>query len=647
MKKKILIVEDESLIAFDLKLILTRADYHVCGISDSVKDALKVIEEQKPEMVLLDIFLKGPLNGIDLAKILTEKNIAFVYLSANFQTSILENAKATQPYGFLVKPFREKELLIALDVAFYRHHNSMESKLRQEQVFGNTVKSIMAEPIDQNQKLLMIVNAIQPLIPFDYLVLTMRRGAAAAHVAAGFLRIGFDDYQIIGLEELLTIFNITAVELKRMQDAIPVYTRTNYANGDDFKKSLQDNPLRKLTARVFQLQSFIALPLLTLKGEILTFTFFSRKHDCYLPDHLTLLNRIQQVLAVAIEDTWTSGITDTSIAEGLSEPEMPPQGRSVFDGIIGNSHQMLSVQDMISVVAPLDTSVLILGESGTGKERVAKSIYELSLRRNKPFVTVNCASLPANLIESELFGHEKGSFTGAFERRIGKFEQADKGTIFLDEIGEMPSELQVKLLRVLQEHEIERIGGRGAVKINVRIIAATNRNLEKEVEEGRFRLDLYYRLYVFPIMIPALRERVVDIPELVEHFVKHYARKTGKKVFDVSPGVLELLKSYHWPGNVRELEHLIERSVLLTNGPIITDVLLPRFHNPANQSGQLYAIDRPKTMDENAREHILSVLKKCNGKVSGAGGAAEILQIEPTTLHSRIKKLGIKKEDIT
>lgn len=244
------------------------------------------------------------------------------------------------------------------------------------------------------------------------------------------------------------------------------------------------------------------------------------------------------------------------------------------------------------------------------------------------------------MIESELFGHEKGAFTGATERRIGKFEQADKGTIFLDEIGELPLELQVKLLRVLQEKEVERLGSRQVLKINVRIIAATNRNLEREVAAGRFRLDLYYRLNVFPIALPALRERSEDIPALTTHFVQHFNKKTGKKIIGISEKLAKKFASYSWPGNIRELEHLIERGVLLCKGTIIEDIPLPEF-TKAIDAPQTEA--RTKTIQENERDHILAVLKKCNGKIWGPGAAAEMLNLPPSTLKSRMEKLGIKK----
>jgi len=490
MNKKILIVEDESLVAYDLKLILTRAGYKVCGIADSVPEALEIIDEQKPEMVLLDIFLKGSLNGIDLAKVLTSKNIAFVYLSANFQESILERAKATQPYGFLVKPFREKELLITLDVAFYRHQNSIESKLRQEQALEQVFKNIVAEPINWKQKLLKIAMSIQPHVPFDYLTVTMKNGAGFPDNAISFLRTGFDEYQVIGPDELVNITKTNKKQLNQMQEDSPRITKADFYNAANFVKIWPQFPVKKLIAQVFNMQSFLGLPLLSSGGDVIHFSFYSRKTDCYTHDHLILLDRLYRSLLTTVEEIIPFDVPEPSLTrvDKLGQNQLSEKSKAAgFKDIIGKSHQMLTVLDHIGIVAPLDTSVLVLGESGTGKEQIAKSIHYLSPRKNKPLVVVNCASMPATLIESELFGHEKGSFTGAVEKRTGKFELADGGTIFLDEIGEMPAELQVKLLRVLQEQEIERIGGRGPVKINVRIVAATNRNLEKEVEEGRFR----------------------------------------------------------------------------------------------------------------------------------------------------------------
>lgn len=281
--------------------------------------------------------------------------------------------------------------------------------------------------------------------------------------------------------------------------------------------------------------------------------------DAFTDHHISLGQRIRPFLLLATQgmSDSRSPIHATDAMPGM--PEISPN--SVFDHIIGSSPQLTAVFELVSQVAPVDTSVLITGESGTGKERVADSIHALSRRKSHPLIKVNCAALPANLIESELFGHEKGAFTGAMEKRIGRFEQANQGTIFLDEIGDVPLETQVKLLRVLQQREIERIGGKAPVKVNIRIIAATNKSLEKEVAEGRFRLDLYYRLNVFPIQLPSLNERKEDIPLLVNHFLGIYSRKTGRKITGVSDKAMAGLMAYEWPGNIRELENIIERAI--------------------------------------------------------------------------------------
>jgi DNA-binding NtrC family response regulator len=448
-KEKILIVEDEFIVANDLRLILQKAGYVVCGIASSVNQARTILAQQQPDWVLLDIILKGDYSGIDLGKELMQQNIPFLYISANTNQRTLEAAKLTNPYGFLVKPFRDKDLAVMLDIARHKHQS-------------------------ENVRL--------------------RKSAA-------------------------------------------------------------------------------------LKTDL-----------------------------------------------------------SCQDNIIGTSAAVKALIEQIRVVAPVDTAVLITGESGTGKELVARCIHRLSARNTRPMVVVNCAALPLSLIESELFGHEKGAFTGASQKRVGRFEQAGNGTVFLDEIGELPPDAQVKLLRVLQEKEIERIGGEGPVKVDVRIIAATNKQLEREVAEGRFRLDLYYRLNIFPIELPPLRARKEDIKPLASHFLAKYAEKNGADVQGISAGALQQLLNYEWPGNIRELEHLIERHVLLATGNEIEEITLPAMtlQDHASRPGKM------KTMEEMERDHIIDALKAGNGRVSGPGGAAEILGMPAQTLYSRIKKLGIK-----
>ena len=460
MKTKILIVEDQFIEANNLKMILTAAGYMVCGIASSVADALRLIDHEKPQMVMLDIHLRGPLTGIDLAEKLLPRNIAFVYLSANSNQKTLDAAKITKPYGFLVKPFREKDVLIMLDVALYR-------------------------------------------------------------------------YQF---------------EQKNSTAAVP------------------------------------AVP-----------------------------------------------------------------NQSGLKHMIGESPAFLAVLDQVKVVAYSETSVLILGESGTGKELIARATHQLSERQNKPFVVLNCAALPAELIESELFGHEKGSFTGAYDKRIGKFEQANGGTIFLDEIGELPLGLQSKFLRVLQEREIESIGGKRK-SVDVRVIAATNRNLETEMANGNFRMDLYYRLNVFPIYLPPLRQRKTDIPVLASYFIDLYAQRMNKVIKGLSESALASMLQYPWPGNIRELENMMERSVILANSSLVEHVPLPANAHPAlhpnandNTAQPASGAEHIKTISENEKDHILTALEKCSWKLSGSDGAAQLLGINRSTLLSRMKKLGIKK----
>jgi len=309
--------------------------------------------------------------------------------------------------------------------------------------------------------------------------------------------------------------------------------------------------------------------------------------------------------------------------------------------IIGHSPEMQEVYKLLNRISSSETTVLILGETGTGKELIAKAIHHGSVRCEKTMVKVNCAAIPPNLIESELFGHEKGSFTGATEKRIGKFEQAHKGTIFLDEIGELTLDLQVKLLRVLQEKEIERVGGKTTIPTDVRIISATNRNLLAEVEAGRFRRDLFYRLNVFPVSLPPLRNRKSDIPVLATYFLDKFAKKSNKKLEGLSKKAISTMMAYSWPGNVRELEHVIERQVVMALGPLIKDIGIP-----ANTENSKSAMIEIKTIFENERDHIFAVLEWCNGKISGKNGAAKLLGVPATTLNSKIKRLGLAKKHV-
>ncbi|MES2484464.1 MAG: sigma 54-interacting transcriptional regulator [Bacteroidota bacterium] len=650
MNEKVLIVEDQFIEANDLKIMLEKSGYAVCGIARSVSQALEITALEQPTLVLVDIFLKGPQTGIDLAKKLRETNTAFIYISANSNHEVLEAAKATQPYGFLVKPFRKKDLLVTLEIARYRHENSQESETRKAVHFREKLQTILKKKVSVEDKMLHINMALQAFIPFDFAGSGYITQGAVPYNALNFLRLGFEEYQVIGIKELQEMTNLKMNELKALQQTTPVDLAARFYTGNDFETVTVHPSMKKLYADTFRLRSNFVMPVHLYNGEVFFFFFYSRRPDAYNQEHLATAHRLHNFLADALQSLLNTEKIEMPLSikpqEETPAPETQNRG-ATFEGIIGNSHMLLNVFDYIVQVAPVNTSVLIFGESGTGKERIADCIHKLSPRKDKLLIKINCAALPANLIESELFGHEKGAFTGATEKRTGKFELADGGTIFLDEIGELPLDLQAKLLRVLQEKEIERIGGRETIKIDVRIIAATNRNLEKEVGEGRFRLDLYYRLNIFPIQLPSLRERIDDIPLLTDHFIAGFNKKTGKRISGISNEVLQQMLQYPWPGNIRELENIIERSVLLTKGDIITDIALqgmakmpPTVKPPANDYSPV------KSIEENERDHIINVLQRCKGKIWGEGGAAEMLNIPPTTLNSKMKKLGIKREYI-
>ncbi|WP_420149320.1 sigma-54 interaction domain-containing protein [Spirosoma sp.] len=383
-------------------------------------------------------------------------------------------------------------------------------------------------------------------------------------------------------------------------------------------------------------------------------TFFTRRSDLVREKEDLFLSICSQLAIMASNRITTDRISeqlaeikrynerlDDEKIHLLNELELPAHKSDM----IGSSVGIQTVFRLIQQVAYTESTVLILGETGTGKELVARSVHDNSPRKSKLMVKVNCAALPANLVESELFGHEKGSFTGALEKRIGKFELANQGTLFLDEIGEMPLELQGKLLRVLQEKEIERVGGKASIKVDVRVIVATNRNLEKEVALGNFRSDLYYRINIFPIRLPPLRDRIADVSLLANHFITKYAAKAGKEIKSLNSSVLREMQRYHWPGNIRELEHTIERSVLLTRGDTLKMVDIPKT-TPALDERSIYSDKKIMTLYESERAHIMHIIKLCRGKIHGQNGAATLLGIPPSTLNSKMKKLNLGKQDI-
>ena len=392
------------------------------------------------------------------------------------------------------------------------------------------------------------------------------------------------------------------------------------------------------------IRSYVSVPLVTKGAVIGSLNVGSLAADSYSESDVEFLAEVGQQISLAVGNMLAyeeiAQLKARLEQENIYLQEEIKTGHD-FEEIVGETPAMMRVFSAVETVAPTEANVLLSGETGTGKELFARAVHNLSGRKDKPLVKVNCAAIPTGLVESEFFGHEKGSFTGAVSRKLGRFELADRGTVFLDEIGELPLDLQAKLLRVLQEGEFERVGGSKTFKVDVRVIAATNRDLEKEMTEERFRADLYYRLNVFPIELPPLRKRRDDTPLLVRHFVKKHGAKLGKKIETVPRKVMDALLAYPWPGNVRELENVIERGLILSPGPALElGEWLPK---PTEAPGKA----RLPTLDMLQREHILKVLEFVGWKVSGEQGAAKLLGLKPTTLAARMKKLGITRPRVS
>jgi formate hydrogenlyase transcriptional activator len=388
-------------------------------------------------------------------------------------------------------------------------------------------------------------------------------------------------------------------------------------------------------------KSFCSLPLLAHKRTLGALNVGRRRNDGFTSEDVELLSQVAQQVAIAVENALAykqiAQLKDKLTEEKLYlEEEI--QTDYNFEEIIGESRALKQVLKQVETVAPTDSTVLILGETGSGKELVARALHYLSNRRERTFVKLNCAAIPTGLLESELFGHEKGAFTGAIATKVGRFELADRGTLFLDEVGEIPLELQVKLLRVLQEQEFERLGGTRTIRTSVRVVAATNRDLAKMVEEQKFRSDLYYRLKVFPVTLPPLRERPDDIPLLIRHFAQKFAQRMKKHIETIPSEAMKALQNYSWPGNVRELENFVERAVILTHGSDLY-VSLAELKPTPNHVENSAAV----TLEQAEREHILRTLRESSWIIGGAAGAAAKLGMKRTTLQSKMQKLGIAR----
>jgi formate hydrogenlyase transcriptional activator len=409
-------------------------------------------------------------------------------------------------------------------------------------------------------------------------------------------------------------------------------------------------PQFKEYARPFGIQSVCWLPLTTARRQLGTLGFACKQPSAFDEADVGFLQLVANQVAVAVENALAfqeieaafreiEALKDQLAKENAYLEEEVRTGHN-FGEIVGDSAALRRVLKQVETVAPTGSTVLVRGETGTGKELIARALHELSPRKGRTFVKLNCAAIPTGLLESELFGHEKGAFTGAIAQKIGRFELAHQGTLFLDEVGDIPPELQPKLLRVLQEQEFERLGGTKTIKVNVRLVAATHRDLVKMVADGRFREDLYYRLNVFPLALPPLRERRDDIPRLVRHFTQQFARRMGRRIEVIPSVVLEALVRYSWPGNVRELQNVIERAVILSPGPSLrvglSDLQAAATRAPTPTTAVV-------TLADAEREHTLGVLRETGWVVGGPKGAAARLGMKRSTLQKKMKKLGITR----
>src|SRR6201991_972101 len=444
-------------------------------------------------------------------------------------------------------------------------------------------------------------------------------------------------------------------DLRESRISAWVLENQKVATRGDLKHEQESANEKRLVAE--GIQSYCVVPLVAMGKSIGTFAIWSETAKRYTEADVELLMEVANQVALAIAN-MKSYEEIASLKARLEKENVYLQEEirceHNFEEIVGDSPALLALLRQVDQVAPTDSTVLIYGETGTGKELIARAIHDRSDRKNRPLVKVNCSAISAGLVESELFGHAKGAFTGAFERRIGRFELADGGTVFLDEVGELPLETQVKLLRVLQEREFEPVGSNRSVRVDVRIICATNRNLEEAIAAGTFRSDLYYRLNVFPLEVPPLRERRADIDQLAKFFVSRFARKLGKNITGISEATTEKLLSYSWPGNIRELQNVIERALILASGPTL-DLENDLASIPTSQVSDEppleveavlpYADEPPlKTLQEVERAHILAVLQQTHGVIEGSNGAAKTLGMHPNTLRHRMEKLGIKRQ---
>jgi formate hydrogenlyase transcriptional activator len=474
-------------------------------------------------------------------------------------------------------------------------------------------------------------------------------------VSASIRRIARQGFTHLSLyDETANAMRVYALNVADNQDLVPPETLLPLSESPAGAAFLHGEPKLFSTADLESLnteftRSLLAsgvrtvccFPLVSRGRKLGTLGLSSLTENAFAPHDIDLLAQVAAQVAIAVDNARAYdeiGKLKNRLAKEKLYLEGELQSVHNFGEVVGNSPALRQVLKQVEIAAPSDATVLVLGETGTGKELIARAVHRLSSRAQENFIKLNCAAIPTGLLESELFGHEKGAFTGAVSQKIGRLELADKGSIFLDEIGEIPAEVQPKLLRVLQDHEFERLGGVRTIHVDVRLVAATNRDLAQAVADHQFRSDLYYRLNVFPIHVPALRERAEDIPLLVHYFVQKFARRMNKTIESIPTEILRELQRWHWPGNIRELENFIERSVILTTDTVFfAPIAELQGSSPLRRAGA--------TLQDVEREYILLTLRKSSGVIAGAHGAAVMLGMKRTTLQSRMQKLGITRDE--
>jgi PAS domain S-box-containing protein len=595
---------------------------HKLLVAKSGEDALKVAHWAHPDLILLDILMAG-MDGFETCAQLKSdpdtREIAVIFLSALDDTDDKIKGLSMGAVDYIAKPFQAEEVIARVEthLTIARLRTELAERNRQLEAANQPILNSVGDGIyglDEEGNITFANPAATRLTgyPGDNLI------GNSIHELHLFARWDGTPYHFIESG----IYQTLKQGVAKQSDTDVFWRQT----GDHFAVSWTCTPIKR-DGKV--------------QGAVLAFRDVTqrKRQENQLREALTEVERLRDRLQA--ENAYL-------------QAEVKTEGR--FDSIVGDSQALKDVLDQIDQVAPTKSSVLIIGESGTGKEAMARAIHDLSPRRDRPLIKVNCGAITPTLIESELFGHEKGAFTGAHKQRQGHFELADGGTIFLDEVGELPLDAQVKLLRVLQEHEISRLGSENAIRVDVRVIAATNRDLVDMVEQGQFRMDLFYRLNVFPLTVPPLRERREDIPLLVGKFLSDQARAQSRTFTRVSEDGMQLLMTYHWPGNIRELQNVIERAAILARDQVVpiaphlvdSGIPLSGSADATAPAGDRFAESGEKgfaTLADNEKHHIHRVLEHTNWLIAGKGGAAEILDLPASTLRSRMKKLGIERAD--